>query len=114
MQEHDSKPLGAPGQPPAVARAFVRMIGVPEAMAMGGPLADVYMRMRSNASPRPAVYSTPSGDAPNIVRCHSLEPEGLLHAFGLSNTIHWGDRALPWATREMINTVTSQSNDCFY
>jgi alkylhydroperoxidase family enzyme len=96
------------------ADAFVRMIGFAEAQTLGGPLAENYARMRGAMGSRPAVYTAPTGDAPNIVRCHSLEPEGMAHAFGLSSAIHWGDAALPWATRELINTVTSRANNCFY
>ena len=94
--------------------AWIRMIGVEEALAQGGELAEHYQRMRSAAGSRPKVYDTPNGEAPNIVRSHSLDPEGMRLAFGLSTAIHWGPHALPWPTREMINTVTSHANDCFY
>lgn len=99
---------------PVPRTAYVRTIGFAEARELGGPIAEAYERMRTGAASRPSVYSTPDGDAPNIVRCHSLEPEGMMHAFSLSAAIHWGPHSLPWATREMINTVTSRSNDCFY
>lgn len=94
--------------------AFIRMIGAREAQAEGRELALVYAQMAAASGARPTVYNTPDGDVPNIVRCHSLDPIGLRLAFSLSASIHWGDDALPWATREMINTVTSWSNDCFY
>lgn len=87
------------------------MIGVREAE---GALKEVYLKMGANMSSRPSVYRTPNGDAPNIVKSHSLEPEGLRLAFGLSTAIHWSDKSLLWSKREMINTVTSQANDCFY
>jgi Carboxymuconolactone decarboxylase family len=90
---------------------WIQMIGVREAE---GALKEVYGRMRASLGSRPAVYSTPNGDAPNIVKSHSLEPEGLRLAFGISTAIHWSDKSLPWAKREMINTVTSRANDCFY
>ena len=96
------------------AEAWVRVIGVPEAMAEGGELAHIYSMLRANATNRPAVYSSPTGDAPNIIRCHALDPEGLRLAFSLSGVIHWGEGSLPWRLREMINTVTSRANDCFY
>lgn len=101
-------------RPARRADAFIRMIGIREAQARGGALAEAYAQMAAAGESRPAVYSTPDGEAPNIVRCHSLDPEALRLAFSLSATIHWGDAALPWATREMIHTVTSWSNDCFY
>ena len=92
-------------------QGWIRMIGVREAE---GALKEVYATMRTNMGSRPAVYSTPTGDAPNIVKSHSLEPEGLRLAFSISTAIHWSDKSLPWAKREMINTVTSRANDCFY
>lgn len=92
-------------------QGWVRMIGVAEA---GGPLKEVYTKMRSGSGARPAVYSTPTGDAANIVKCHSLDPEGLRLAFGMSSAVHWGPKSLPWVQREMLNTVTSGANNCFY
>jgi hypothetical protein len=92
-------------------QGWIQMIGVHEAT---GALRDVYAQMRTNMGSRPSVYSTPTGDAPNIVKSHSLEPEGLRLAFSISTAIHWSDKSLPWAKREMINTVTSRANNCFY
>lgn len=93
---------------------WVRMIGVHEAAAGSPELAEVYRRMLASLHERPAVYAAPGGDAPNIVRCHGLDPAGLRLAFGLSGAIHWSERSLPWPTRELINTVTSGANRCFY
>ena len=90
---------------------WVQMIGVKEAT---GALRETYETLRARGAQRPAVYETPSGDAPNIVKCHSLDPDGLRLAFDMSAAIHWGPLALPWAKREMLNTVTSAANDCFY
>lgn len=90
------------------------MIGYAEATAAGGPLAQMYNAMRAGAAERPAVYRSPTGEVANIVRCHSLDPLAMRLAFGAGGPIHWGPQALPWATREMINTVTSQANNCFY
>lgn len=87
------------------------MIGVPEA---GGALREAYEVLRERGASRPAVYETPTGDAPNIVKCHSLDPRGLQLAFDMSAAIHWGPLSLPWVKREMLNTVTSAANDCFY
>ncbi|HEV8321027.1 MAG TPA: carboxymuconolactone decarboxylase family protein [Myxococcota bacterium] len=97
-----------------IREAWIRVVGIPEAAAEGGALAGAYAAMRTAGTDRPAVYTTPSGDAPNIVRCHGLDPEGLRLAFTLSTALHWADGALPWRLREMINTVTSRANDCFY
>jgi hypothetical protein len=90
---------------------WIQMIGAREAQ---GALKEVYLKMRANMGSRPAAYSTPNGDAPNIVKSHSLDPEGLRLAFSISTAIHWSDKSLLWAKREMINTVTSRANDCFY
>ena len=95
----------------ATRQGWIRMIGVREA---DGALKEAYTKLRANMSSRPAVYSTSNGDAPNIVKSHSLEPEGLRLAFGMSSAVHWSDKSLPWAKREMINTVTSHANNCFY
>ena len=92
-------------------QGWIQMLGVHEAE---GELREVYAQMRTNMGSRPSVYSTPTGDAPNIVKSHSLEPEGLRLAFSMSTEIHWSDKSLPWAKREMINTVTSRANNCFY
>ena len=95
----------------SLKQGWIRMIGAREAE---GALKEVYTTMRTNMSSRPAVYSTPDGDAPNIVKSHSLEPEGLRLAFSMSTAVHWSDKSLPWTKREMINTVTSRANNCFY
>jgi len=92
-------------------QSWIRMIGAAEAE---GALKEIYTRMRSNSGTRPAVYQPPTGDAANIVKSHSLEPEGLRLAFGMSTAIHWGPCSLPWAKREMLNTVTSAANNCYY
>ena len=95
----------------SLEQGWIRMIGAREAE---GDLKAVYATMRTTMGSRPAVYSTPTGDAPNIVKSHSLEPEGLRLAFSISTAIHWSDKSLPWIKREMINTVTSRANNCFY
>jgi len=106
-----SKPVEKAISEDSSRQGWIEMVGVDEA---AGPLKDVYVKMRAQMGSRPAVYSTPAGDAPNIVKSHSLEPEGLRLAFGISSAIHWSDKCLPWAKREMINTVTSRANNCFY
>ena len=87
------------------------MVGAAEAE---GQLAELYGRMQAAGGSRPAVYTPPTGDVANIVKCHSLEPEGLRLAFSLSGAVHWGPLSLPWVEREMLNTVTSGANNCFY
>ncbi|MCI0628140.1 MAG: hypothetical protein L0387_41900 [Acidobacteria bacterium] len=95
----------------SLKQGWIQMIGIAEAE---GSLKEVYLKMKANMGSRPAVYTSPTGDAPNIVKSHSLEPEGLRLAFGISSAIHWSEKSLPWVKREMINTVTSRANNCFY
>ena len=102
------------GRNDTAREAWVRVVGLREAMAENGELAGVLAGLKAHAKGRPAVYDAPHGEPPNIVRCHSLDPEGLRLAFTLSAVVHWGEDALPWRLREMINTVTSRANDCFY
>jgi len=91
--------------------AFLPLIGRAEAE---GKLKDLYEYFAQGASSRPAVYRTATGEVANIIRAHSLDPDGMRLAFGASGTIHWGPNARPWAEREMINTITSRANNCFY
>jgi hypothetical protein len=97
--------------PKVKKQGWIRMIGVAEAH---GQLKEVYDQMKARSGSRPAIYNTPTGDAANIVKSHSLDPEGLRLAFGMSGAIHWGPKSLPWVQREMLNTVTSAANQCFY
>jgi hypothetical protein len=97
--------------PSAGKQGWIKMIGVAEAE---GPLKELYSQMKAKSGSRPAVYNAPTGDAANIVKSHSLDPEGMRLAFGMSGAIHWGPKSLPWAKREMLNTVTSATNNCFY
>ena len=92
-------------------QAFLPLIGRAEAE---GDLKAIYEQFARGGASRPAVYQTATGEVANIIRAHSLDPEGLRLAFRASGAIHWGPSALPWAEREMINTVTSRANNCFY
>jgi hypothetical protein len=90
---------------------WIRMIGIEGAT---GALRELYSAMEAGQSSRPAIYHPPSGDVANIVKCHSLDPEGMRLAFGLSGAVHWSPLSLPWAEREMLNTITSKTNHCVY
>jgi hypothetical protein len=79
-----------------------------------GALKECYDHMKAKSGSRPAVYNAPNGDVANIVKSHSLDPEGLRLAFTMSGAIHWSPQSLPWEKREMLNTVTSGANNCFY
>jgi hypothetical protein len=92
-------------------QAFIPLIGRAGAQ---GKLREIYEGYEKMAGSRPAVYSAPGGDVANIIRAHSLDPEGLSLAFAIGGAIHWGPMSRPWAEREMINTVTSRVNNCFY
>jgi alkylhydroperoxidase family enzyme len=87
--------------------AYVRMIGKQQA---DGDLLDAYRAMA--ARPMPPVYLPAHGDAPGIIRAHSLDPELLRRTFAVSGAL--SNDALPWRTRELINSVTSRQNECFY
>ena len=87
--------------------AYLRVIGKQEA---DGDLLDAYSAMA--ARPMPAVYRPPHGDAPGIIRAHSLDPELLRRTFAVSGAL--SNDALPWQSRELVNSVTSRENECFY
>lgn len=76
-----------------------------------GALAAAYARIA--ARPMPSVYAAPHGDAPGIIQVHSLDPALMLAVFGFSGTLT-SDDTLPWAKRELISTITSRANQCFY
>lgn len=75
-----------------------------------GELAEVYTAMA--ARPIPEVYVPPHGDAPGIIRAHSLDPELMRRTFGSSGTLHRS--TLEWSERELLSSVTSRTNECFY
>jgi alkylhydroperoxidase family enzyme len=75
-----------------------------------GELAEVYAAMA--ARPTPDVYRPPHDDAPGIVRAHSLDPELMRRVFSVSGSLHRS--TLDWADRELISSVTSRTNQCFY
>jgi alkylhydroperoxidase family enzyme len=87
--------------------AYLSMIGKQEA---DGDLRDAYLAMA--ARPMPPVYLPPHGDAPGIMRAHSLDAELLRRTFAVSGSL--SNDALPWRSRELVNSVTSRENECFY
>jgi alkylhydroperoxidase family enzyme len=62
--------------------------------------------------PMPPVYRPEHGDAPGIIRAHSLDPELLRRTFAVSGAL--ATTTLPWADRELLASVTSRTNQCFY
>ena len=75
-----------------------------------GDLADTYAAMA--ARPIPDAYRAPHGDAAGIIRAHSLDPELMRRTFSISGSLHGS--TLSWADRELISSVTSRTNQCFY
>ena len=82
---------------------------VPKAQATGA-LAEAYAAMDNR--PMPPVYNPPHGDAAGIIRAHSLDPELLQRTFSVSGAL--ATTGLPWADRELLASVTSRTNQCFY
>ncbi|HYH00002.1 MAG TPA: hypothetical protein VD837_12780 [Terriglobales bacterium] len=66
----------------------------------------------------PPEYATPvfsQEDATNgIVASHTLIPEALYHAFGTFGVLMSPDLPLTRRQHEMITTVVSATNRCFY
>jgi alkylhydroperoxidase family enzyme len=66
----------------------------------------------------PAEYATPvfpTKDGPSaIVRSHSLIPGALYHAFATFGELMSPELPLPRRQHEMIATVVSVTNRCFY
>jgi hypothetical protein len=88
--------------------AFITMIPSERAE---GELLEVYRAMA--ARPMPAPYRAPHGGAPGIIRAHSLDPTLMRLTFSISGTLNAAG-VLTWPQRELINTVTSSVNQCFY
>ena len=87
--------------------AYLRVIGKAEA---SGDLLAAYQAMADR--PMPSVYQPAHGDAPGIIRAHSLDPELMQRAFAVSGAL--SNDLLPWQSRELINSVTARENECFY
>jgi hypothetical protein len=65
----------------------------------------------------PKEYATPSGvtdEAAGIVASHSLIPDALFHAFATFGALMSPDLPLTRRQHEMITTVVSVTNRCFY
>jgi alkylhydroperoxidase family enzyme len=50
----------------------------------------------------------------NVLKIHSLHPEGLHAHFAVYGAAMKGTATLPKADREMIAVVVSRINDCHY
>jgi alkylhydroperoxidase family enzyme len=76
-----------------------------------GPLRDAYDLLGQRRLP--PVYVPAHGDAPGIIRAHSLDPTAMRCAFQVSGSLN-GQGPLEWPERELVNAVTSRLNQCFY
>ena len=79
--------------------------------ASTGRLREIYDRMRER--PLPPVYRPSHGGVPGIVAAHSLDHDLISKVFPCSTTLN-GSGPLAWPERELVNTVTSRLNQCFY
>jgi hypothetical protein len=76
-----------------------------------GALREVYEQLMQR--PLPRVYRPAHGDAPGIIRAHSLDAEAMRHVFRFSGGLN-GAGPLSWPERELVNATTSRLNQCFY
>jgi hypothetical protein len=88
--------------------AWIRTI---DRAAAEGELREVYEVMASR--PIPAAYRPPHGGTPGIIRAHSLDAGLVRVVFGATGSLH-APGALAWAEREILATVASRTNQCFY
>jgi hypothetical protein len=75
-----------------------------------GALAEAYAAMA--ARPTPSVYRPPHDDAAGIVRAHSLDAQLMRLTFSATGALY-GEK-LDWPDRELLASVTSRTNQCFY
>lgn len=68
-----------------------------------GQLGEIYEQARRRA-----------GKVFNIIRIMSLRPEHIPHVMGAYQTMMLGPSGLGRDEREMVATVVSRANDCFY
>ena len=60
------------------------------------------------------VHPTSDGETAGIVASHSLIPQALFHAFSTFGALMAPDLPLTRRQHEMITTVVSVTNRCFY
>ncbi|WP_408011351.1 peroxidase [Pseudalkalibacillus sp. A8] len=60
------------------------------------------------------LYERFNGQMANILRVHSLNPKSLVAHLEYYKVIMFGKSPLPRRLREMIATVVSSTNECFY
>ncbi len=85
------------------------------------PLAEAEETLRAAVESQralyPVEYATPTGitdEAGGIVASHSLIPQALHHAFATFGVLMSPDLPLSRRQHEMITTLVSVTNRCFY
>lgn len=76
-----------------------------------GLLQELYQRMA--ARPLPPIYRPSHGGQSAIIVAHSLDPQLLPLVFAFGAQVN-GQGPLTWQQRELVNTITSRLNQCFY
>ncbi len=83
-----------------------------------GELRDAYQAVYALYPPEYAIeieaVRRPDGGADSIVAAHSLIPAALRHSMSAYGALLSGDLPLSRAQHEMIATVVSALNGCFY
>ena len=95
--------------------AWIKTTPMAEAMGTAGPLRDAYMAVMPTYPPEYA-QPNPLPELANesIVASHSLIPGALEHAFATFGSLMAEDLPLTRRQHEMIATVVSVQNRCFY
>lgn len=92
--------------------AWIKTIKFEEADAN---LQEILMKTRMSY---PQEYGTPAPTAStineSIVDSHTLIPDALFHAFSTYSSLLSADLPLERRQHEMIATMVSDTNDCFY
>lgn len=94
--------------------AWIKTIPFEEA---GDQLKEILMKTRMNypleyATPAPVL--TDNGINESIVDSHTLIPDALYHAFSTFSALMAPDLPLERRQHELIATMVSLTNDCFY
>jgi uncharacterized peroxidase-related enzyme len=94
---------------------WIKTIPMAQALETTGPLRDAYLAVMPTY---PAEYSQPNAipevAADSIVASHSLIPAALEHAFATFGSLMAEDLPLTRRQHEMIATLVSVKNRCFY
>jgi alkylhydroperoxidase family enzyme len=94
---------------------WIKTIPMPQALEADGRLRDAYLAVMPMYPPeyaRPNTIPEVGGDS--IVASHSLIPEALEHAFATFGSLMASDLPLTRRQHEMIATLVSVKNRCFY